>query len=40
MDPAMIEGLVDDVGRRELAWIQILGLVLGVVAGCGMMLLV
>jgi uncharacterized membrane-anchored protein YjiN (DUF445 family) len=40
MDPAMIEGLVDDVGRRELAWIQILGLVLGMIAGCVMMLVV
>jgi uncharacterized membrane protein YheB (UPF0754 family) len=40
MDPATIERLVDDVGRRELAWIQILGFVLGALAGCGMMLLV
>jgi uncharacterized membrane protein YheB (UPF0754 family) len=40
MDPATIERLVDDVGQRELAWIQILGFVLGALAGCGMMLLI
>lgn len=33
MDPARLEALVDEVGRRELAWIQILGLVLGAMAG-------
>lgn len=33
MDPAAIESLVDEIGRRELAWIQILGYILGALAG-------
>ena len=33
MDPAAVEQMVDEVGRRELAWIQVLGFVLGAVAG-------
>ena len=33
MDPEAIERLVDDVGRRELGWIQVLGLILGALAG-------
>lgn len=33
MEAASIEDLVDEIGRRELAWIQILGLLLGGVAG-------
>lgn len=33
MNPASIESLVDQVGRRELAWIQILGLLIGAVLG-------
>lgn len=33
MDPAAVEQMVDDIGRRELAWIQLLGFVLGAAAG-------
>lgn len=33
MDPATVEQMVDDIGRRELAWIQLLGFVLGAAAG-------
>jgi len=33
MDPVAIEAMVDEIGRRELAAIQILGMVLGIAAG-------
>lgn len=33
MDPAKLEALVDDVAQKELAWIQILGFILGAMAG-------
>lgn len=33
MDPAAVEAMVDEIGRRELAAIQVLGMVLGMVAG-------
>lgn len=36
MDPAAVESLVDEIGRRELAWIQILGLLIGALAGAGL----
>ena len=39
MEPAAIEDLVDEIGRRELAWIQILGLILGAFAGVFLTLL-
>lgn len=39
MDPAAIEAMVDEVGRRELAWIQILGFVLGSLMGAGLLVL-
>ncbi|MBX3728811.1 MAG: DUF445 family protein [Candidatus Sumerlaeia bacterium] len=39
MDPATIERLVDEVGRRELAWIQILGFVAGLAMGLGLLAL-
>ncbi len=40
MDPAAIERMVDEIGRHELAWIQILGFILGIVAGAGLLALV
>ncbi len=39
MDPAAVEAMVDEVGRRELAAIQVLGMVIGALAG-GLLLLV
>jgi uncharacterized membrane protein YheB (UPF0754 family) len=33
MDPATVETMVDEIGKRELAWIQILGMILGGLAG-------
>lgn len=33
MDPAAVESMVDEIGRRELAAIQVLGMVLGAAAG-------
>ncbi|MCB2154344.1 DUF445 family protein [bacterium] len=40
MEAAAIEDLVDEIGRRELAWIQVLGLLLGGFAGLFLTLLV
>ncbi|MBI5154940.1 DUF445 family protein, partial [Candidatus Poribacteria bacterium] len=39
MNPRAIEAMVDDIGARELAWIQILGLVLGALSGSVLLLL-
>ncbi|MEQ8818748.1 MAG: DUF445 family protein [Sumerlaeia bacterium] len=40
MEPRKIEALVDEIGRRELATIQVLGLVVGALAGAALIVLI